>query len=83
MGTTTSPSWKTKKGVVLGLIGVTAAVVVAGATLFCSIVLDSSGEQPARTEAVLLRTNSGGSETKCERMMTMDHLQVSPMSPVL
>ena len=36
-----SSSWKTKK-VVLGIIGVTAAVVVAGATVFWSVLTDSS-----------------------------------------
>ena len=41
-----SPSWNTKKAVVLGIIGLTA-VVVSSATLFFSVIMDSSRQ--ART----------------------------------
>ena len=46
-----SPSWNTKK-VVLGIIGLTAAVM-SSATLFFSIIMDSSGQ--ARTQSFLLQ----------------------------
>merc|ERR1740117_337823 len=47
-----SPSWNTKKAVVLGIIGLTA-VVVSSATLFFSVIMDSSGQ--ARTQSFLLQ----------------------------
>ena len=45
-------SWNTKKAVVLGIIGL-AAAVVSGATLFLSVLGDSSSG-PARTEVAFL-----------------------------
>jgi len=54
-------SWNTKKAVVLGIIGLTTAVV-SSATLFFSGIMDSSG--PARTgESFLL--NDRGPYSKC------------------
>ena len=48
-----SPSWNTKKAVVLGIIGLTAVVVVSSATLFFSVIMDSSRQ--ARTQSFLLQ----------------------------
>ena len=52
-----SPSWNTKKAVVLGIIGL-MAVVVSSATLFFSVIMNSSGQ--ARTQSFLL--HDGGSD---------------------
>ena len=58
------PSWTTKK-VVLGIIGLTAAIVVSSATLFFSVVVDSSGQ--AQTEESFLLNDSGGADDdNCE-----------------
>ena len=61
----TSPSWNTKKkAIVLGMIGVTTAVV-SSATLFFSVVVDSSGQ--AQTEELFLLNDSGGADDdNCE-----------------
>merc|ERR1740117_769433 len=42
-----SPSWTNTTKVVLGIIGLTAVVVVSSATLFFSVIMDSSRQ--ART----------------------------------
>ena len=47
-----SPSWTNTKKVVLGIIGLTA-VVVSSATLFFSVIMDSSRQ--ARTQSFLLQ----------------------------
>ena len=56
-------SWNTKKAVVLGIIGLTTAVV-SSATLFFSGIMDSSG--PARTgESFLLNDSDGADDDNC------------------
>jgi hypothetical protein len=52
-----SPSWNTKKAVVLGIIG-SMAVVVSSALLFFSVIIDSSGQ--ARTQSFLLHDGGIG-----------------------
>ena len=51
-----SPSWNTKKAVVLGIIGL-MAVVVSSALLFFSVIMDSSGQ--ARTGQSFLLHDGG------------------------